>query len=314
MSRRIVIVGSYSVGLFFNGRQIPKSGETVTADSFFETFGGKGSNQAVAAAKLGADARLICKVGKDRYAEDAIAMYRSLGLYGDGIIQDEDTGTSVGAILVDEKGNNAISICLGANRNLTVDEVVRELQKEAEKPFLVGFQLENDVEMVTACIKACKEMGIDTLLDPAPAAPLPEWVYPCLTYIKPNEHEAAALSGIAIETVEDAFRAGRWFLNAGVRTVIITLGERGTVCLTGNRELYFSSPKVEVVDTTGAGDIFSGSFMKGLAEGMELEQAIVYAGCAASLSVTKQGVTESVPSPEEVEELFRRRQKKEAEG
>lgn len=309
MRKKIVIVGSYSAGLFFNGRQIPQSGETVTSDSYFETFGGKGSNQAVAAAKLGADIKLICKVGRDRYAEEAVAMYKSLGLYGDGIIRDDKANTSVGAVLVDEKGNNAISIYLGANKNLTAKEVTDKLHAEAEKPFLVGFQLENDPAMVVDCIKACWEMGIDALLDPAPAAPLPMWVYPCLTYIKPNEHEAAALSGIPIATVEDAFSAGRWFLEAGVKTVIITLGEQGTVCLTDDREMYFSTVPVKTVDTTGAGDVFSGSFMKALAEEMELEEAVIYASCAASLSVTKQGVTESVPTPGEVWDLFLKQQK-----
>ena len=163
-------------------------------------LGGKGSNQAVTAAKLGADIKLICKIGHDRYAEEAAAMYRSLGLYGDVIIQDETENTSVG---------EAISIYLGANKNLRVGEVTGGLRSDPENPFLVGFQLENDPEMVADCIKACREMGIDTLLDPAPAAPLHGWVYPYLTYIKPNEHEAAALSGIPIAGIEDAFSAGR---------------------------------------------------------------------------------------------------------
>jgi ribokinase len=309
MSKNIIIVGSYSVGLFFNGKRIPNPGETVTAEHFFETFGGKGSNQAVTAAKLGGTTKLICKIGCDRYAEDAVSMYRKVGLYSESILQDRTTSTSVGSITVDENGNNAIIICLGANMNLHADEVMEIIRKEKDKPFIVGFQLENDVNMVMDCIRDCAELGINTLLDPAPAAPLPDWIYPCLTYIKPNEHEAAALSGIAIHSADDAFRAGRWFVKAGVRTAIITLGANGTVLVTKQTERYFETIKTNAVDTTGAGDVFSGALMKAMAEGMAVEDAILYANCAASLSVTKPGVTESIPAPGEVSELFTRKKR-----
>lgn len=305
MSKRIIIVGSYSVGLFFNGGHIPSPGETRNAETFFETFGGKGSNQAVAAAKLGGDVKLICKIGRDRYAEDAIAMYKEIGLYSDSVLQDDVENTSVGCIIVDKEGNNAISICLGANKNLRADEVIERIRAEEEKPFIVGFQLENDVDMVCQSMRACSEMGIPVLLDPAPAAPLPDWIYPHITYIKPNEHEAAMLSGIEIHNREDAFRAGRWFLDAGVREAIITLGENGTAYVTRDHELFIPTCKVKAVDTTGAGDIFSGALMTAMSNGMEMGDAIRYASCAASLSVTKPGVTESVPSLEQVEALYR---------
>ena len=306
MSKRIIVVGSYSVGLFFNGGHIPRPGETRNAETFFETFGGKGSNQAVAAAKLGGDVRLICKIGRDRYAEDAIAMYRELGLYSYGVLQDDVENTSVGCIIVDQSGNNAISIYLGANKNLRSDEVIARIRAEEEKPFIVGFQLENDVNMVAESIRACDEMGIPVLLDPAPAVPLPEWIYPHITYIKPNEHEAAMLSGIEIHSREDAFRAGRWFLDVGVREAIITLGENGTAYVTREHEVFIPTQKVNAVDTTGAGDIFSGALMKAMSDGMPMENAIRYASCAASLSVTKPGVTESVPTVEQVEALYRK--------
>ena len=305
MSNKIIVVGSYSVGLFFNG-QIPKIGETQPATGFFETFGGKGSNQAVAARKLGGDVKLICKVGRDRYADDAIAMYKEIGLYNDSVLHSDDKGTSLGVIIVDDKGRNAISNYFGANLDLTAREVIDIIVAEPENPFIVGFQLESDIDMVTQSIKACSEMGIPTLLDPAPAAPLPAWIYPHITYIKPNEHEAAMLSGIKIETPEDAIRAGHWFLDAGVKEAIITLGENGTVYVTKDREMYFETVKVNAVDSTGAGDVFSGSLMKAMSFGMDMPHAIVYANCAASLSVMKPGVTESVPTIEEVESLYKR--------
>ena len=301
---KIIVVGSYSKALFFNNKRIPSIGETVTAHGFFETFGGKGSNQAVTAAKLGAEVEFICKVGTDHYGNEAIGMYKECGLYGPGILSDATEPTSIGVITVDEQGNNAISICLGANEKLTAEEVVDFIKNQEQKPFIVGFQLENSPEMVIQAIKACSEMGLDVLLDPAPVAPLPDWIYPHLTYIKPNEHEAALLSGITIKTPEDAFEAGRWFLKAGVKKAIITLGEQGTVCVTPDHEQYFPPIRVNAVDTTGAGDVFSGSLMKALADEMPLDDAIVYANCAASLSVTKPGVVESIPTVEEVQALY----------
>ena len=305
MSKKIIVAGSYSVGLFFNG-PIPAIGETQPAEVFFETFGGKGSNQAVAARKLGGEVQMICKLGHDRYGDDAIRMYREIGLYSDSVMHSEDKGTSVSVIIVDSNGRNAISNYFGANLDLSSREVIDIIKAQPEKPFIVGFQLESDVGMVTECLRACAELGIQTLLDPAPAAPLPQWVYPCITTIKPNEHEAAVLSGIQIETPEDAFRAGRWFLDAGVKQAVITLGEKGTVYVTRDQEAYFETIQVDAVDTTGAGDVFSGALMKAMSDGMDMPLAIQYANCAASLSVLKPGVTESVPTIGAVEELFRK--------
>lgn len=303
MSKKIIVVGSYSVGLFLNG-PIPLEGETQIATGFFETFGGKGSNQAVTACKMGGDVQMICKVGHDRYADDMLKMYRSIGLSTENVLFSEDKGTSIGAIIVDPSGRNAISNYLGANLDLTAGEAIDLIRAQAEKPFLVGFQLESDRDMVLECIRACAEMGVDTLLDPAPAAPLPEWIYPYITYIKPNEHEAAVLSGIKIQTLADAYRAGRWFIDAGVREAIITLGENGTVYVTRDCEKYFEAIHVNAVDSTGAGDVFSGTLMTAMSRGMPMDRAIVYANCAASLSVTRPGVTESIPTIDEVHALF----------
>ena len=303
MSKKIIVVGSYSVGLFLNG-PIPLEGETQIATGFFETFGGKGSNQAVTARKMGGDVQMICKVGRDRYADDMLNMYKSIGLSTDSVLFSEDKGTSIGAIIVDPDGRNAISNYLGANLDLTAKEAIDVIRAQKDKPFLAGFQLESDWDMVLECIKACADMNIPTLLDPAPAAPLPEWIYPHITYIKPNEHEAAVLSGISIQSPQDAFRAGRWFIEAGVREAIITLGENGTVYVTRDCEKYFEAIHVNAVDSTGAGDVFSGTLMTAMSMGMPMDRAIVYANCAASLSVTKSGVTESIPTVEEVNVLF----------
>ena len=304
MGSKVIVVGSYSAAVFFKGKAIPVKGETLVADSFFQSFGGKGSNQAICAATLGADVKMVCKIGVDRYAEDIIALYKKLGIYSESVMQDENEYTSIGCIFIDEDGNNAIMIDLGANKKLSSAEIVNWVKQEKE-PFLVGFQLENDVETIMDAIKACGEMGVPVLLDPAPASKLDESIYQYITYLKPNEHEAKVLSGIEINNPQDAYIAGEWFVNKGVKTAIITLGEQGTVVVSKDKKQYFEALKTEAADTTGAGDIFSGALMAGLSKGMQLEDAVRFATCAASISVTRMGVIEAVPTLEETQELLR---------
>jgi len=306
MGKKIVITGSYNASVFVLGKVIPKVGETVVGDSYFVSAGGKGSNQAVAAKFQGADIRYIGKLGDDSYASDAIRMYQSIGMYNDSIYREEGSNTGLAVIFIDEAGNNSIMVCPGANLKLTVDEIVQPILKEKEV-YIAGFQLENDVGVVCEAIKRLHEAGIRTLLDPAPAVPLPDWVYSKITILKPNEHEACLLSAIKIESSEDAFKAGEWFLRKGVETVIITMGENGTVvCGEGVRE-YIATPKVKALDTTGAGDIFSGSLMAALAEGKELIEAVKYASIAASISVTRKGVYEATPTRADVEKYISER-------
>jgi len=303
MGSKVVIVGSYSVGLFFIGKVIPGIGETRIADRFFQTFGGKGSNQAVTTAKLGADVRFICKIGTDHYADEVIELYKKHNMYSPSIMQDAETPTSVGTIFVDEKGSNSIMIALGANARLTTAEIIHWVKQEKD-PFIVGFQLESDLGMVVESLEAVSKMGIPTLLDPAPAARLPESVFPYITYIKPNEHEAKVLSGIEIKTVDDAFRAGEWFIDKGVKAAIITLGEGGAVLVDKNKRQLFKAVEADPIDTTGAGDVFSGALMAAMVKGYSIDKAIQYASCAASISITRMGVVESIPSPEEAQILF----------
>ncbi len=302
--KKLMVAGSYSVGLFFKGKALPKPGETVIGNRFFEGPGGKGSNQAIAARVLGADVEFVCKIGKDSYGDAAVEMYKKYDMHGHGIITDSNQQTSVGVILIDETGTNAIMIVPAANLALSVDEITTAIDRNPGA-FLIGFQLESDIQTVVQAIKASHNRGLKTLLDPAPAARLPEDVFPYITYLKPNEHEAAVLSGIQINTVDDAYKAGRWFVDKGVQAAIITLGSKGTVLVEEERERYFTCPKAEAIDTTGAGDVFSGAFMTALAEGYTLDDAIVFANCAASISVERMGVVEAIPARTEVEESYK---------
>jgi len=304
VAQTVTVIGSYNVGLFLNGKILPQPGETIIADKFYESGGGKGSNQAVAASKMGAKARFIGRVGGDNYGKDAFAMYDRLGICRDLIAVDNTIHTGISVILVDENGQNLISVVPGANYNLSKADIDASLEAMRDSE-IVGFQLENNPEIVAYGLEKVSGMGVKTLLDPAPASPLPEKLYQHIYCIKPNEHEAKVLTGIHVDGFDSACEAGKWFLDRGVKVAIITLGELGAVLVTKDGGKLFKTPKVTAVDTTGAGDCFSGALMAGLAKGQSIEDAIIFANHAAALSVTKCGVIESIPSLEEVEAFMK---------
>lgn len=301
--KQITVIGSYNVGLFLKGKDIPMPGQTLIGDTFTEGGGGKGSNQAVAAAKLGADAYFVGCIGTDKYGKDALKMYEELKISSEYIREEESIHTGISVIFIDEKGNNSIMVIPGANyylSNADIDAAVPAM----EKSMIVGFQLENSLDVVSYGIKKAFETGACTLLDPAPAQPLPDELYPYITILKPNEHEATILSGISVTDKESAIEAGKWFVEKGVRTAIITLGDKGAVLVEKERQEFFPSMKVDAVDTTGAGDCFSGALMAGLAKGMELEEAIPFAHKAAAISTTHLGVIEALPDQKQIEEKW----------
>jgi ribokinase len=301
-TKRITIIGSYNVGFFFKGKRMPILGETIIGDEFIESGGGKGSNQAIATAAFGADTNFIGMLGADKYAIDALNMYKKWGISIDRvkIVPGLQTGMSV--MIIDDKGNNIISVIPGANCSLLTTDIDQE-RELIQSSYIVGFQLENKHETIFYGIKSSKEWGTITYLDPAPATALPEELYASIDIIKPNETEATILTGIEVNDVNSAIAAGQWLLNKGVQKVIITLGEKGVVLVTKDEEKYFKAPKVKAVDTTGAGDIFSGCFLSMLAKGKSLHDAIKKAVFAASLSTIKIGVIGSIPTIEELIEF-----------
>ena len=298
MNKRIVITGSYNASIFVKGDLIPGIGETYVGDTFFVSPGGKGSNQAIAAQHQNADVKFICKLGNDTYAAEAIEMYKKLDMFSPTISIDDSVHTGIAVIFIDKHGNNSIMVVPGANLKLTSEEIIQGVVSAGDV-FMAGFQLENDVGEVCRAIETIYAMGIDTLLDPAPAVPLPESVYKSLTIIKPNEHEAELLSGISVATPEDAYRAGDWFIQKGVKCAIITLGEIGAVIVSKDQKTFIPAHKVCAIDTTGAGDIFSGSLLACLSKGLSMTEAVRFANAAASLSVTRMGVFEATPTEEE---------------
>ncbi len=225
MARNLVtIVGSYNVGLFLKGEKLPGPGETQIGQKFYEGGGGKGSNQAIAAAMLGAEVRFIGKIGCDKYGQDALRLYEQKGVSRQSIKIDGSLHTGISVIIIDAKGDNLISVVPGANLLLSKEELDQEAEVIAQSR-LVGFQLESDPDVVVHGIKMAHAMGVPTLLDPAPVQSLPDDIYRHLTYIKPNEHEAAALTGIDVVDPDSAVKAAHVLLGKGVGNVIVALGE-----------------------------------------------------------------------------------------
>lgn len=301
MKKFITVVGSYNVGLFLKGEEHPKCGETVIGTTFHEGGGGKGSNQCIAAARLGAQAKFIGCIGNDTYGKSALELYRNEGVDTDGIKICEDIHTGISVILINSRGQNMISVIPGANYFLKNEDIDNAVDTFLES-HIVGFQLESDIKVVEYGIRKCSELGVDVLLDPAPAQKLDESIYPCLTYIKPNENEAETLTGISVKDKQSAFSAADWFLDHGVKKVMVTLGDIGVVYSDGKDRKFFPSSNDKPLDTTGAGDCFSGAFMAALSRSASIEEAIKFAIKAAGISVTRLGVIEALPVLKELED------------
>jgi ribokinase len=299
MAGKIVIMGSCLTALSMQGPRFPVVGETVVADTCFDEVGGKGTNQALAAARLGSDVAMIGCVGHDLFGEQVVQVHREFGVRVEGIRVAPDARTGVAFVMIDGGGRNMIMVAPGANALLAPEDFERNLPA-VQACDIIGFQLEVSPGVVEYGIRRASELGVTTLLDPAPARPLDEAIYRHVDYIKPNETEAALLTGIPVTDADSAFRAAQWFLDHGVKNALVTLGEKGVVIL--NREVreYLTSPKVVAKDPTGAGDIFSAALMHGLAAGRPLVEAARLAVSAAAWSVRTLGVLTAMPTRQQV--------------
>ena len=306
-NKKIVIVSSYNCcHAFYTGR-LPKMGEAV-AGYRYDSFGaGKGTNQAIAASRTGGQVGVILCVGDDAYGRKAREVYELNGVdcrYMK-VHSAEPTG-SIGIFYGDNGHNQMVSVP-GANACLAPEDIDKA-EELIRSSAIAGFQFETNRATVAYAIKKACGLGLKTVLDPAPALPLDDDLYPYIAFIKPNEFEASILSGIQVRDVDSAFRAGETFLERGVREgAVITLGGEGCVFVTREKKMYFRAPDVKPVETIRAGDSFMGSFMAKLAEEKPIEQAIAYASCAAALVITKKGrMVDVFPSRKEVESLYQR--------
>ncbi|PPG36193.1 ribokinase [Pseudoclavibacter sp. RFBG4] len=301
----VLVVGSVSADLTAFSARPPEPGETLRGDSFSLALGGKGANQAVAAARAGASTSFIACVGDDAFGT---MVTRELVDAGVGVdrLRTVSGETGIAHIRVDASGENSIVIVPGANDALDEATVVQGIRDSAATSSVLLTQLETPARLTASILRTARDAGITTILDPAPAAPLDEEVWGLVDLVTPNETEARMLTGIVVDSEASAVEAGRWFLDRGVGAVLVTRGGDGTTLVTPERAETFPVIEVEAVDTTAAGDAFAGALGAALAGGRSLEAAIRFGAAAGALAVSKRGASPSIPTAAEIEELLRR--------
>lgn len=297
--RKIVVLGSTNTDMVIAGARIPVPGETVSGGKFLMNPGGKGANQAVAVARLSARrgvCTFVAKVGDDLFGRETAARLKREGIAARLVVDPaEPSGTAL--IMVDAKGQNVISVALGANGTLVPADIAPFAADVAQAAVLL-LQLETPVETVLAAAKAARAGGATVILNPAPARKLPRALYAQLDWITPNETEAEILTGVRVTDVASARRARDWFQARGVGHVLVTLGAKGVYC--GDCDRIFPSRRVKAVDCVAAGDTFNGAFAVALAEGRDCADAIAFAQKAAAISVTRPGAQSSIPFRREI--------------
>lgn len=301
MGKKVTVFGSFVVDLMGRTPHLPVPGETVRGSMFQMGPGGKGFNQGVAAHKAGADVTMITKLGKDKFADVALDVMKELHMNSDKVFLTDETETGSALILVDEHtSQNEIVVILGACNTIT-DEEVESVTDVIEQSAYLLTQLETNVSSVEKVIDIAYKKGIKVILNTAPVQPISDEVLAKVELITPNEVEAEILTGICVDSKEQADRAADWFFAKGVKNVLITLGGRGVYIATDSKRGIIPAYKVEALDTTGAGDAFNGGLVAALAEGKDLWEAAVFANALAALAVQRLGTTPAMPKREEID-------------
>jgi ribokinase len=300
---RVVVIGSANMDITVRVERLPHLGETVSGGEFYTAFGGKGANQAVAAYKAGADVRFLAKVGCDQNGDAIIENLEGLGLSSEGILRDESRHSGVAIIMVDGMGNNAIAVAPGSNRNLTQEDVLMAESHISWGQVLLA-QLETPLPSVREALRLARTHGLVTILNPAPAHPLPGEMLSLADILTPNEVEAAALTGIDVQSADEATRAAEKLLESGAKQVIVTLGKEGCCWVRRDRSQTFPSFPVEAVDSTAAGDAFNGALACAVAEGCPMEAAIRFGSAAGAIAATRRGAQDSLPTRDEIVNLL----------
>ena len=297
--KKIVVLGSTNTDMVIAGRKIPVAGETISGGRFLMNPGGKGANQAVAVARLSAKrgaCTFIAKVGNDLFGRDSAVRMKRDGIDAKLVVdRKEPSGTAL--ILVDPKGQNVISVALGANGTLSPKDIA-PYRKDVESAAALLMQLETPIKTIVTAAKWANAKGVPVILNPAPARKLPQELYKCLEWITPNETEAELLTGVKVTDAVSASKAVNVFLGRGVKHVAITMGVKGVYC--GNCRKLYPAKKVKAVDCVAAGDTFNGAFAVALAEGKCCKDAIAFAQKASAISVTRPGAQSSVPFRREI--------------
>jgi len=297
-SGKIVVIGSTNVDMVVKTDRHPLPGETRLGGIFFMNAGGKGANQAVAAARMGGNVTFVTKVGNDIFGQQSIAGFIKENINTEFVFVDDSLSTGTALIVVNKEGENSIVVAPGANARLLPQDI-NKINDFGEAGIIL-IQLEIPLETISSIVKKGKESNQKVIINPAPAQKLTDELLNGLFLITPNETEAALLTDIAVEDDVTAGEAARVFLDKGVNNVIITLGKKGAYFQNANLSLRINAPVVTAIDTTAAGDTFSGALAVALTEKMSWEEAIKFAVAAASISATRLGAQASIPYRSEI--------------
>lgn len=297
---RIMVVGSSNTDMVVKTGHLPAPGETVIGGEFVSVPGGKGANQAVAAARLGAEVIFVARVGSDLFGDASLRSFERERLVTDYVVRDPERPSGVALIFVNDSGENMIAVAPGSNGALSPEDVDRAAGMLPECDALI-VQLEVPVETVGHAVRLAHDLGVRVILNPAPARPLPKELLAMVDVLTPNESEARHLLGLQTDQPADDPSVLRRFVDMGVKSVILTLGARGVLAVTPNEHRLIRAPKVRAVDTTAAGDAFTGALGVALSSGMDIWDASSFACRSAAISVTRLGAQCSMPTREEVE-------------
>jgi ribokinase len=297
--KEILIIGSSNTDMVIKTKKIPVPGETILGGTFLMNPGGKGANQAVAAARLGGKVTFIAKRGNDMFGHQTLGLLMSEGIDCQYIIKDNDHPSGVALITVDSTGENSIVVAPGSNENLLKEDIPIKIFETGKYAILL-LQLEIPVTTVEYCVSAASEYGITVILNPAPAQELPEKMLKYIWLLTPNETETEILTGIMVQDVKSAEKAATALYNKGVKNIIITMGNAGAYLFSKSFNGIIPGVRVNSVDTTAAGDVFNGAIAVALSEGKDLREAVEFANKAASISVTRVGAQASAPYRNEI--------------
>lgn len=306
MTKKLVVLGSVNADQVMNVPRFPKPGETLVGSNYRIAYGGKGANQAVAAGRAGANISFIATIGDDDIGARMKAQFVIDGIDISPVMTITNSPTGVAMIWVSSEGENSIAISAGANAELTPERLAAH-HRLIEDADVLLMQLESPLQTVEAAAVIAKNAGTKVILNPAPAAALPQSLLQLVDVITPNETEAEALTGIHVETDQDAQKAADALHAYGIETVLITLGARGVWLSEAGKGRLISGFRVQAVDTTAAGDTFNGAFVTAQLEGLPLDDAIRFAHAAAAISVTRPGAQPSVPTREEIDAFLKTR-------
>ena len=301
----IVALGGMNMALIGTATRLPQPGETLRGERFYTAPGGKGATQAVAAARLGANVKMVGRVGKDMFGPQLLDALKNDGIDVSGVAEDPDHPSGVGMIMLNAERQNHVLAIYGANLRCNEDQLAA-VEAALDGADVLLLQMELPFPLSIAAARAAKARGVTTMLDPAPASDIPSEAFQHLDIITPNQTEAEYHTGSAVDDVRSARDAAEAVLEKGVGTAIVKLAEQGVYWASREASGYVPAYEVEVVDTISAGDAFSGALAVALGEGRSMEEAVRYGATAGALAVTKRGVQTAMPTRREVDDLYQK--------